>query len=110
MKNFLEKRDCSGCGVGPAFLHEPGCDLERCSCCGQQYACEGEPAQFWAGYYPGILEAVEQNLFVREGKDPNGPPWINEKVDKNHPDALPDLNSVYVLGTWSREKQKFVFN
>ena len=59
MNKWLEKTNCPKCDVEPDFLHESGCDFERCSCCGGQYSCDGEMPLFWAGYYPGTLEAVE---------------------------------------------------
>lgn len=28
--------NCHDCNVGPGNTHHPGCDMEICSCCGQQ--------------------------------------------------------------------------
>ena len=29
-------RPCHDCGVPPMSFHHPGCDVERCPCCGEQ--------------------------------------------------------------------------
>lgn len=71
-----EPRDCPDCGVAPGHTHLPGCDVERCSTCGQQVIgcdCEGEhdpKLTFWTGYWPGdetirLLGLADQNELAR---------------------------------------------
>lgn len=60
-------RNCPDCGAKPGEVHQPGCDIERCSVCGSQYlSCdctnrerlEHDPAfARWTGFWPGELEA-----------------------------------------------------
>lgn len=52
---------CPDCGVLPGQLHHDGCDVQRCSVCGQQrlsYDCDGhDPAMsVWTGEWPDWLK------------------------------------------------------
>ena len=60
---------CPDCSVSPGQIHMSGCDVERCSSCGDQKLsciCMDHDEQFsrWTGYWPGSLEAdaLEINL------------------------------------------------
>ena len=69
---FLE--NCHDCGAKPGQVHAEGCDVERCSVCGDQRmgcGCKGHDRQFarWTGIWPGKAEAD----------------WLN--VDMNHLDG-----------------------
>lgn len=74
MENQL--RTCPDCGVKPGEIHQPGCDVERCSVCGnQRLMCDDEnhDPQFsrWTGFWPGKLEAdalgIDLNQFYEQG-------------------------------------------
>ena len=68
----MEMRNCPDCGVIPGKVHEPGCDVERCSDCGgQQISCDcgGEhDSDFarWSGFWPGDLEANALGIDLNE--------------------------------------------
>ncbi len=64
----MEKMSCCpDCNATPGNMHEPGCDVERCSVCGGQYVsceCPGHDRAFahWTGIWPGRAEAVYLGL------------------------------------------------
>lgn len=48
---------CPDCGVEPMNQHKDGCDVERCSICGEQRltcGCTGNDLvrENWMGYWP----------------------------------------------------------
>ena len=64
-KNVL--RDCPDCGAEPGKQHEQGCDVERCSVCGNQKIgcnCKGHDSLFarWTGIWPGLAESMNLGL------------------------------------------------
>jgi len=84
MKNL---EACPDCGAIPGQPHREGCDVERCSVCGDQRltcTCYGHDKAFsrWTGFWPGYLESralgidlnqlydrgFDQILFVKPGK------------------------------------------
>jgi len=69
-------RNCPDCGVKPGEVHETGCDVERCSICGNQWLMCGHKKndkQFshWTGIWPGGVEAdylgIDLNEFYKQG-------------------------------------------
>jgi len=68
MKNL---ETCPDCGAIPGQPHREGCDVERCSVCGDQWficACRGHDKAFarWTGFWPGYLEAKELGIDMNE--------------------------------------------
>jgi len=66
---------CPGCGTTVGLAHHRGCDVERCSVCGEQRLsceCEGhDPARsYWTGWHPGRSEdRPEKGWFRRVNAD-----------------------------------------
>ena len=69
-------RNCPDCNVKPGELHESGCDVERCSICGEQWISCGHGRRDkrfsrWTGIWPGKAEAdylgVNLNEFYEQG-------------------------------------------
>lgn len=63
-------KSCPDCGVPPGTPHMDGCDVERCSVCGQQRlgaCCAGHNKQDarWTGEWPGVVECRERGWFCR---------------------------------------------
>lgn len=63
--------DCRDCGAKPGRPHDSGCDMERCSVCGEQWigcGCEGHDPIFarWTGLYPGSAEARALGMDLNE--------------------------------------------
>ena len=68
---FIEMIDCPECGAKPGQVHEIGCDIETCSCCGgQRLSCfcpiRSHDRKFarWTGFMPGTLECIALNYFT----------------------------------------------
>lgn len=92
------------CQARPGEVHQPNCDVERCSvCAGQYFSCGCEqhnPEESrWTGEWPGVLECREFGWYAKliPGKG-----WV--ECDRDDPDASEDLNRwvVHVM----RKKQK----
>ncbi len=69
LKKLLKR--CPGCGAAPGQLHHPGCDVERCSVCGNQHImcrCKGHDPAFarWTGIWPGDAEAKYLGIDLNE--------------------------------------------
>lgn len=64
-------RPCGDCAVLPGRPHESGCDVERCSVCGDQWIGCGHKRHDrlfarWTGYWPGALEARALGIDLNE--------------------------------------------
>lgn len=108
-EEFLEKEfrpACNDCGAKVGEPHAEGCDVQRCSGCkGQRLSCycgqDGEPdchdpnLSKWTGYWPGVVECVEQGLF---SKLVPGQGWQPTTIDD--PEAVADLNR------WTAEQRR----
>lgn len=115
-------RYCPDCGVLMGEPHEDGCDVARCLENGRQRLCCDDywipnpdcddydsdeyyipnpnhdcGKDIWTGIWPGELDAIRLNKFVRWG-----PPWIECPMD--HPEARPDLNCLSRY-TWDKDKR-----
>jgi hypothetical protein len=99
---------CPDCAAKPGELHVAGCDVERCPVCGRQalscgcdWSKEDEKRRIkWTGLWPGEAECEEYGLWCV------GPPWT--PVPAGTPNAIHDLNRLYMSYKWDRQKQKFV--
>lgn len=63
--------NCPDCDTRPGQQHKPGCDVERCSVCGDQRiscGCDGHDSAFarWTGFYPGDLESKELGIDLNQ--------------------------------------------
>lgn len=63
--------NCPDCGVSPGEIHLDHCDVERCSCCGDQKMscyCHPHDKAFarWTGFWPGSLEAESLGLTLND--------------------------------------------
>jgi hypothetical protein len=63
--------DCPACQAEPGSIHKPGCEVERCSVCGNARVtcgCIGHDAAFarWTGFLPGSLEAFALGMDVQK--------------------------------------------
>ncbi len=101
-------RSCGDCAALPGYEHGEGCDVARCPLCGiQRLQCykhsRSTKPSIWTGIWPGKIECVEHNLWVKEvtRPDPSGVfPYRHvrwEKVTRDDPDAIPDLNELMRL-------------
>jgi hypothetical protein len=79
-----EPKTCPDCGVEPGRPHVEGCDIERCSGCGEQRLSCGcfetgrhdkhDPSfSRWTGFWPGELEAFALGAVVHWVPDPARP-------------------------------------
>jgi hypothetical protein len=101
------KRHCGDCGAKPGEHHTPGCDMERCPACGgQAITCgctesitDGIP---WTGEFFGSAECREYGLYSKfvDRK------WVS--CEKDDPEAVPDLNTLFAQGVWDRENKKIM--
>ena len=79
-----QPKTCPDCGVEPGRPHVDGCDIERCSVCGEQrLSCDCDETgqqdkhdprfSRWTGFWPGELEALALGAMVRWIPDPGNP-------------------------------------
>lgn len=62
-------RRCPSCEAQPGSPHFTGCEVERCSACGDRGCdCEGHDPLFarWTGFWPGRLEATALGMNMKE--------------------------------------------
>lgn len=107
-------KTCPDCKVKPGNNHKEGCLREYCPNCGGQLVscdcymvfdseahCKDKPIPF-SGDQPGTKELIAFGWYSRF--TPSG--WV--KCDKDHKDAIPDYNRLYVEAKWSKKKRKWV--
>ena len=87
-------KNCHDCGAKPGETHDPGCDVERCSCCGgQRLGCGCDPGAHdpeeskWTGEWPGVAECRKLGWY---SKFSPGAGWVQCSPDD--PDGSEDLN------------------
>lgn len=108
---------CHDCGAKTSQTHKPGCDVERCPCCGRQLiscGCLGDKKKKkkwieknlmpWTGLWPGAAECREFGWYAKMVPGKQG--W--HPCSGDDPDAREDLNRLYTEATWDREKKRFV--
>ncbi len=114
LQDDLVKRNCHDCGAKPGEIHgRGGCDVERCPECGYQliscgcFTEETWPADGrrlpWTGIWPGVAECFEFGWYA---KFVPGRGWV--RVEKDDPEAGPDLNRLHSGAQWDRLKKRFV--
>jgi hypothetical protein len=64
-------KNCPGCNAEPCRQHMSGCDVERCSSCGDQRLqcdCADHDPLFarWTGFWPGYLESKALGIDMNE--------------------------------------------
>jgi hypothetical protein len=85
---------CSDCGAAIGQLHEVGCDVERCPCCGlQALGCQhfnpnDSRRQTWDGKWPGEADCERLGFFVNGTK-------------------FPELNRLYITCVWNADTQRW---
>jgi len=96
---YFHKVTCS-CGSRIGQVHNEYCNVARCMECAsigninrQAAWCEHDwQPDVWTGFWPGTLEAIEQDVWCYWGPDFGETGWV--ECTKNHPGARPDLNRV----------------
>jgi len=63
-------RPCPACGTGVGGIHAHGCDVERCSACGDQHiicdCADHNPSEStWSGEWPGLAECRARGWYAR---------------------------------------------
>jgi Zn-finger nucleic acid-binding protein len=100
---------CPDCGAKVGELHDGGCDIERCPRCGGQFlACGCKRIKdadriIWSGEKTGIAECREYGFYTvfRPGRG-----FVQS--DRNHPEAIEDLNRLFAECVWDKKLKKFV--
>jgi len=102
-----ETAQCPDCATAPGQAHDDGCDVARCTECGnQRISCRhGDDSigwgQIWTGQWPGDADAIRLDwwaLFV-----PNVG-W--QRCSASTPGAVPDLNRLSTgEARWNRDTQ-----
>lgn len=61
---------CGDCGVKPGVQHAAGCDVARCTKCGNQFIShnDGGRPTVWRGEFPGVHECRGMSLFDHAGE------------------------------------------
>jgi hypothetical protein len=60
-------RNCPDCGVAVGIVHQEGCDVARCTKCGEQRlgcSCKRGSGDIWTGLWPGTQEAYDNKYVV----------------------------------------------
>lgn len=90
---------CRDCAAAPGERHSDGCDVARCSECGQQLiSCDEHPHALpstWTGEWPGKAECREFGWYT----DPD-----------SHWGVIEDLNRLYVDPhvAWDKSLERFI--
>ena len=100
--------NCPDCGVKPGEVHQPYCDVERCSvCCGQYISCGCEKhnpeESCWTGEWPGVLECRELGWY---SKMVPGKGWVECCADDS--EATEDINrwTIYIMSEKRKEQKE----
>lgn len=94
--------NCPDCRVGFSEYHLDGCDVARCMICGGQAfscGCEFWDVDSWTGFWPGELEAIGFGFYCYWGPDFGERGW--KECSSEHPNARPDLNTLYAKTIWN---------
>jgi hypothetical protein len=115
MKPLDIQETCPDCEVTIGELHQPGCDVERCSFCGKPLSADdaccstyargsaatSEPHRLpWDGVWPGVRECREYGLWCKWTQSSG---WQHCHADD--PDATEDLNELLRRAQWNPHKK-----
>ncbi len=101
MKQLPEPQDCFKCGVKPDQKHKYMCDWALCKHTGHQFIqCSKDyhvnnncQATIYPGYYHGVIECHEYDLFTDADSF-----W----------GISPDLNKLVAISDWNVERQRYI--
>jgi hypothetical protein len=110
----MSKENCPDCGVFPAILHKPNCDVARCMNCGNQYISCTCPVHLahrdvWIGEWPGKADCREFGWYCRDADDigqAGSVGWI--RCNKGDVGATEDLNRLATDAVWDKKLRRYV--
>jgi hypothetical protein len=107
---------CPACRAKPGELHQLGCDVERCSRCGQQLlscahyqvgtvqAPPDDERMPWIGEWPGAPECRDFGWWSK--RNPDGRGYV--PCGPDDPGAEEDLNRLPKEAVWDRRRKRWV--
>jgi hypothetical protein len=106
------KQRCPDCAVEIGEGHLYDCDVARCLFDGSQrlicrmWGTDHDCGQdVWTGYWPGILECQKFGFWCYWGPTYGESGFV--RCDKDHPDAMEDLNRLLIACDWNPTTQQW---
>lgn len=118
LREFLDKHcitpkssDCYDCGAKPGEIHNPNCDVQRCSVCGGQRlqcSCRGHDPAFarWTGFWPGELECIALGLMAIWQGTPPVPGWGLHPIADHNRFAVSPYPNIFFVKPKAKKKTK----